>query len=171
MRGLQTSQQFYANQTVVWTATAGSITTGGLYTPPNVTGAYSITARNFANETTVVPVAVTGDFPRYYSYRIPRRFTKKVLIWEPERGADQTREKSGKRAFYDLKGTENSRAQYEEVEVFWNAHFPAKKFYLYDVVLERDRFFKFDSELKVEDESFDRISWSVAIKEAWPFGD
>jgi phage-related protein len=164
LSGTQT-QQFTADQAVTWSASAGTITSGGLYTPPNVTGSYTVTARNASAQTTTVAVVVTGVFPAAPSWTYSAEQDKKVLVFRPESGPRQTRAKRAKSRRFDLTANHRSRAEYLKVESFWDAHYPNKNFYFTHPDLKTTLLVFFDAKLKEEWVGENLVNWSTVIEQ------
>ena len=165
IEGKQT-QAFTADQAVTWSTSAGAITSGGLYTPPNVTGNYTVTATNGGGESTVVTVSVEGVFPALADYATPLTLSKKVRIFTPESGPRQAVGRGLKQSGFDLKRDDDALADVLELMAFGDAHYPHKRLIYRSIVLGITGLYEFDSNLKIEPISFDRVSWSCVIREA-----
>jgi hypothetical protein len=120
--------QFTADQPVLWSCSAGTITPEGLFTPPNVTGGYRVTATNEGAESSFTDVLVLGIFPAGPSYGYSARRKKNVLSIETPNGALHTRTKSGTGLTVDLEARNRPTSEYLAVERFFTAHYPAKSF-------------------------------------------
>lgn len=120
--------QFSADQPVVWACSAGTIDSEGLFTPPNVTGGYRVTATNGDSEESFTDVLVLGVFPAGPSYGYSSARKKNVLSIETPNGTLHTRTKSGTALEIDLEGRNRPTSEYLAVERFFTAHYPAKSF-------------------------------------------
>jgi hypothetical protein len=164
-------QGFASNQATAWSVTGGTLsnvtTTSATYTAPNVTGSYVLIATGTPN--TLVTIEVIAVFPPIFGYKSEREtHRQRVKVWEPELGSPQTRGAGGvNRYSYELHSPENGNSldDFNLLKAFHAAHWPHKTFTFIDTVRETEGIYRFDSELKDVDESFDMITWSVAIKQ------
>ncbi|HLJ89172.1 MAG TPA: hypothetical protein VKZ53_20305 [Candidatus Angelobacter sp.] len=78
------TQQFSANVAVTWSATCGTITTGGLYTAPGASGPCTVTATSGANSGNAAVTVVTGVVVSPNSVTVPengtQQFTANVAV-------------------------------------------------------------------------------------------
>ena len=166
MRG-QRTQVFTADQLVTWTASAGTISAGGLYTAPNVTGTYTVTARNAANETRSVTISVTAAIYRVPSYTYPVSEDKKVLRFEPESGPEQTRTKRGHKRRVEFNANDRQKAEVLEMRALWRAHYGIAGKYVYftDPDLGEEALYKIDSLWKSERVRPNLYNYSFVLQE------
>jgi hypothetical protein len=170
----KSATNFIARQPVTWEASGGTFSNVAsdsvTWTAPNTSGTYTLSATNEDDETRTITLTVEAVIPVLWDWRKPVKKKKKVLVFEPEEGEDQTREKGGARRFYEIGAEDSSREDFEEMEAFWDAHHPNKKFIFDDPIFNRRTYCKTDAELNSAPNSYDGFDWNTAIKEAWPFG-
>lgn len=166
-------QDFTANQAVTWSASGGTLSlitaTTARWTAPNVTGAYTVTATNGVDPSTVVTITVMAVLPNYWSWKNPVIMKKDVLIFKPISGPKQTRTLSPSAHNWELGNEDTSYERFLEMEAFWDAHHPGKKFAMIDPVKNERRTYQTDSDYNGHYNSADSFSWSGRIEEAWPY--
>lgn len=166
----KTTQQFTADQAVDWTATAGVVSPTGLYTPPNVTGQYTVTATNEGAEATDAPVGVTGEYPlqphRPLEYKIG---LPGVLVQIARDGRTRTGRIVGsgelQRAFKLFHQSKRKDAA-QEVQQFFKDHYPEKVFHYANSYLDVDGLFYIDADIEGQITSGNAGEFYVAIIEA-----
>lgn len=168
LRGLGETQTFAAESStdVTWTCSAGSITPGGLYTPPNRTGTHTVTAMNFFGEASV-PVTVTGVLPADPGEGSSGKTEKKVFASQSISRRRQFRTKSGALRRYGLAFPGREEAELAEMELFFGHHQPeALPFYWTNKTLLQERLFVFTSEaIDWQPQSFNSFDYKLEVRE------
>lgn len=167
MRGKQT-QVFNADQSVNWSVTGGTLSAASgnstTYTAPNREGTYVLSASNGVDPPTLVTITVEAVFPFAPSWEYGGKVDKKVLIWTPQVGPWQGQIKRGKKRQIDLVANRRKKAEYEELEQFWDDHHGRSDFTLPHPDLGIEIRVRFDSELK-DTWWFGLCNWSVVVVE------
>jgi hypothetical protein len=165
---------FTADQSVTWTATAGTLSpssgTASTWTAPNESRSVTVTGTNGSGVDTV-SIVVQGVFPNYWAWRTPIHAKKDVLVWRPIFGPSQTRGFGDGSAIHDWElGNEDSEiTRFDAIKAFWEYHHPGRQFDLVDPVREERRTYEFDSDLDYHYNDSGGVTWSVRIKEAYPY--
>jgi hypothetical protein len=164
---------FNSNQTItLWSATGGTLSsitaTSATWKAPNVSGTYTLSAKNAANETTVITITVVGVFqPEWWAFLNQVTKDKKVRVFIPLSGAPQSRTDQGAKEAWDIKRSDADSDVYLALEAFWNAHYPPsadRLFYLDDVLLER-RITCYANSGLTREPSETGVGWSMRIQE------
>lgn len=168
MRGKET-QVFNADQAVDWSVTGGTLSSASgvstTYTAPNRTGTYILSADNGVDPPTEVTITVTGVFPYPPSWDYSGDVDKKLFIWEPIQGPWQSNIKRGKKRTIDLTAEKRPKAEYQEVEQFWDEHYGREDFILVHPDLEVELTVRLDAKLKDTWHGVNLVSWSTVVKE------
>lgn len=133
--GLRSNQtkQFTADQAVTWSCNAGSISSGGLFTPvANLTRDYAITATNGSSQATSVSFSVIGVFDWDIARPIADKFRKEFRVFNSRAGTRETRIDRQKIQTIEIRSSFYSAEEREAILSFWDAHHPHKDFYFYD---------------------------------------
>lgn len=158
MRGKQT-QLFTANQSVNWSVTGGSLSAASgastIYTAPNSTRSYVLSANNGVNPVTQVPIAVMAVFPLPLTWEYEEEADKEVLIWVPQDGPWQANIKRGQKRKINLQCGPRPASQYPELDAFWNDHYGRADF----ILMHPDR----NVELTVRCDSKQKVSWKLGL--------
>lgn len=151
---------------VSWAASAGSITSGGVFTAPAAPGTVvTITATDSVAPVTY-PVEVVKTFPLTASYGSSASLKKGVLMSFAEDGSASARKKSERLRSYELKFDQYDESELAALENFWDEHHPGKIFYYADDSRTNvSGPFIFDSDVKWEPVTTCIYSFNVIIRE------
>lgn len=157
---------FIADQPVEWTTTGGSISYTGHYSPVNVTGAYTITATNASGEATTIPVAVEAVCDLTAHVGTEGETRKKVDASQSGGYARQTRRRSRSRRHVKLQADQLSKLTADSARTFFDAHAgDARRFWWHNAILDEETEVFFDSNLTLEQQSFDWFDLRVSLRE------
>ncbi len=158
---------YAANQAVTWTASDGTITAGGVYSPPNRSGSYIVTAINGANEVSNTTLTVNATFPFEPNWQYKRKKKEPVLLSVAEDERTVVVRYKGlpvKSWVLGFKG----RTQTEEnsFDSFRDYHRLDKQFYYEDKEKALLLLVRFDMmEYEVEQGSYDSADFSCVLTE------
>lgn len=169
MRG-KASQAFTATNGVTsWTTSGGTLSgtssSGATWQAPNVGGSYTVTATN-ASGSTIVTITVTGVVPFNPSWGFQVTNTKKVLVFDADDGSRQTRTKVGNKRSFNFTANVRQKAEFLELQPFWDAHYPSKKVYFTHPGTGVESLYWIDSDLKEQWDRTNLMGYSAVLKEA-----
>lgn len=167
------TQQYTADQSVTWkvdgitggNGTVGTISGGGLYTAPNISGTYNIQGVNGSSEVGNAFAVVGSVFPFVPNFQYEGKADKRVLNFIAEDGSRQTRTKRTKKRSYDLVFQYREASEYLAMEAFWDQHYPSRSFTFTDVILNFSGLYLFVGELSHRADSYNTIEYRVSILE------
>lgn len=172
----KTLTSFLANMAVTWATTNGTLVTvdptHANWTAPNQTGVWQVSGDNGPDPETIVSITVKGILPNYWTFKDPVHAKKEVQIWRPISGPSQSRSFGDPtKAIHDweLSDDDSSYENFLEMKAFWLYHYPGRQFDMVDPVLLERRTYEFDSDFDSMYNHQDSYTWSVRIKEAYPY--
>ncbi len=163
------TQNFSANQSVTWSASGGSFTnvtaTTATWHAPNDGGNYTVTGTNGSAEATHVTVTVTGVVPAVPSWGFEVENKKKVLLFEADDGTRETRTKGPRKRTFTFTTRLRPKAEFLELETFWDAHYPGKQVYFTHPGTSVEVLYWIDSPLKEQWTITGFLSYSFVLQQ------
>lgn len=166
---------FTADQDVTWATSGGTLSNvlaqSVTWEALNQSGVWTLSGDNGPDAPTVVSITVRAVIPNFWTWRNPIHAKKDVLIFKPVYGPTQTRGFGDSSPIHDWElGNEDSEIDnFLELKAFWDWHHPGRPFDLVDPVLEERRTYESDSDLNYHYNDSGGVSWSMRIKEAYPY--
>jgi hypothetical protein len=161
--------QFTTNMpSPVWSATCGTMTSGGLWTAPSaIGGSCTITMTSGATIVSLT-VSILDIFPYDPSVSYTDDVTKTVLMSMAEDGSRTARVKNQynkSRRKYELTFRNRDPAEYLAAEAFWRSHHPDRTFMFEDKILGIEVECYFDSDFRCEPQAGCPIDYSFRLIE------
>lgn len=122
------SVQFESAGGVAWSSTGGSVSSAGLYSPPNFTGRFQVTAQNSGGFLDSGFAQVLGVFDFVLTYAQTSEQDRRVLVAETPSKVRHTRTKSGTYVKITAGNRSTTRAELDRLLEFWSWHNPSKRF-------------------------------------------
>jgi hypothetical protein len=158
--------QFESAGAVEWLCSAGQITQEGLYTPPNFTGRYQVTARDSVGALSFGAAQVLGLWNFSTTYALPSERDRRVLVSETPSGVRHTRTKSGTFVKITAGNKVSTRAELDRLLEFWSWHNPTKRFVWVDPLSGRRFAVYADGEVEYSARGAHLWQWQVKVKSA-----
>lgn len=107
----------------------------------------------------------------FWEWKNPVTAKKTVLVFQPISGPSQSRSFGDNVPIHEweLGAADSSHEEFTEVKAFWDSHYPGDTFELFDPQSEEIRIFEFDSDFSLHYNDADSYSWSVRIREVFPY--
>lgn len=161
--------QFTTNMpSPVWTATCGTMTSGGLWTAPSTIGGTCTITMTSGSTVVTLDVKILDIFPYDPSVSYTDDVTKTVLMSMAEDGSRTARVKNQynkSRRKYELTFRNRDPAEYLAAESFWRSHHPEKTFMFNDAILGIQVEVYFDSDFRCEPQAGCPIDYSFRLIE------
>lgn len=122
------SVQFESAGAVAWSSTGGSVSSAGLYSPPNFTGRFQVTAQDSGGFLDNGFAQVLGVFDFLLTYAQTSEQDRRVLVAETPSKVRHTRTKSGTFVKITAGNRSATQAELDRILEFWSWHNPSKRF-------------------------------------------
>jgi hypothetical protein len=152
----------------VWTATCGTMTSGGVWTAPGAIGGTCTITMTSGSVTVSLDIKILDIFPYDPSVAYTDDVTKTVLMSMAEDGSRTARVKNQynkSRRKYELTFRNRDPAEYLAAESFWRNHHPDKTFMFEDRILGIEVEVYFDSDFRCEPQAGCPIDYSFRLIE------
>jgi len=163
-------QAFTSDQDVTWTKSGGTFSGTAAravsWSAPNAGGSYTVTATNGSAQSTTVTITVTGVCPVNPSRGFKVSNKKKVLLFEAEDGSRQTRVKQGRKRTIEFTCNVRQRAEFLELDAFWDWHYPGKQVYVTHPYTGVESLYWINSDLEEVWELTNLLGYSFVATEA-----
>ncbi len=166
---------FTSDQAVTWATTGGTLSLvlaqSVRWEAPNKQGVWQVSGDNGPDAPGVVLITVKAILPNYYDYKIPVHGKKDVLAFRPLIGPTQTRGFGGSPVIRDweIASDDLDYDKFWEFFAFWDYHYPGRQFDHINPNHTERRTYEFDSNLDWQENDSNGYTFSVRMKEVYPY--